>query len=254
MATAWTVNAEGEVWTIQPQGGGQLMAPAESALQVALGFDGTPWMVTTQRSSGAGNLVQYYAAGSGWETLPSSIGAVQIAGSTNGFAYIVDENNAIWAITGTTAPIRMSADGFALTVGVSSVGPAWAISTQSNEDGGGNVILWYNNANGQWTPVPAPAAAIQIAGQYDVMVSETKRDRALTREEFESVHDVGSRFYSLIVVDTANDESAANWRAAVQRADALVVPLKWRNDYSLPAIEMLEELQVRASDDRHLSA
>ena len=88
-------------------------------------------------------------------------------GSTNGFAYIVDENNAIWAVTGTTAPIRMSADGFALTVGVSSVGPAWAISTQSNEDGGGNVILWYNNANGQWTPVPAPAAAIQIAGQYD---------------------------------------------------------------------------------------
>ena len=87
----------------------------------------------------------------------------------------------------------------------------------------------------------------QVSGQFDVMVSETKRDRALTREEFESVHDLGARFYSLIVVDTANDESAENWRAAVQRADALVVPLKWRNDYSLPAIEMLEELQ--ASDD-----
>ena len=83
----------------------------------------------------------------------------------------------------------------------------------------------------------------QVAGQFDVMVSETKRDRALTREEFESVHDLGSRFYSVIIVDTANDESAENWRAAVQRADALVVPLKWRNDYSLPAIEMLEELQ-----------
>lgn len=87
----------------------------------------------------------------------------------------------------------------------------------------------------------------QVSGQFDVMVSETKRDRALTRGEFENVHDLGARFYSLIVVDTANDESAENWRAAVQRADALVVPLKWRNDYSLPAIEMLEELQ--ASDD-----
>ncbi|MDN5803000.1 MAG: hypothetical protein L0H26_00175 [Microlunatus sp.] len=87
----------------------------------------------------------------------------------------------------------------------------------------------------------------QISGQFDVMVSETKRDRALSRQEFESVHDLGARFYSLIIVDTANDESAENWRAAVQRADALVVPLKWRNDYSLPAIEMLEELQ--ASED-----
>ena len=90
----------------------------------------------------------------------------------------------------------------------------------------------------------------QVAGQFDVMVSETKRDRALTSEEFESVHDLGSRFYSVVIVDTANDESAENWRAAVRRADALVVPLKWRNDYSLPAIEMLEELE--ASDDQRL--
>lgn len=90
----------------------------------------------------------------------------------------------------------------------------------------------------------------QVSGQFDVIVSETKRDRALTREEFESVHDLGSRFYSVIIVDTANDESAENWRAAVHRADALVVPLKWRNDYSLPAIEMLEELQ--AAEDPQL--
>jgi cellulose biosynthesis protein BcsQ len=83
----------------------------------------------------------------------------------------------------------------------------------------------------------------QIAGQFDVIVSETKRDRALTSQEFESVHDLGCRFYEVVIVDTANDESAENWRAAVQRADALVVPVKWRNDYSLPAVEMLEELQ-----------
>ena len=47
----------------------------------------------------------------------------------------------------------------------------------------------------------------------------------------------------MIIVDTANDESAENWRAAIEAADALVVPVKWRNDYSVPAIEMLEELQ-----------
>lgn len=92
----------------------------------------------------------------------------------------------------------------------------------------------------------------QISGQYDVLVSATKGDRALGRDEFEEVHDLGARFYELIIVDTANNESAENWQAAIGRADSLVVPLKWRNDYSLPAIEMLEELEA-AGDPRQQS-
>ena len=83
----------------------------------------------------------------------------------------------------------------------------------------------------------------QVAGQYDVLVSATKSGRSLKREEFEDVHALVSRFYQLIIVDTANNESAENWKAAVDKADALVVPVKWRNDYSVPAIEMLEELE-----------
>ena len=83
----------------------------------------------------------------------------------------------------------------------------------------------------------------QVAGQYDVLVSATKSGRSLKREEFEDVHALVSRFYQMIIVDTANNESAENWRAAIDKADALVVPVKWRNDYSVPAIEMLEELQ-----------
>lgn len=83
----------------------------------------------------------------------------------------------------------------------------------------------------------------QVAGQYDVLVSATKSGRSLKREEFEDVHALVSRFYQMIIVDTANNESAENWRAAVEKADALVVPVKWRNDYSVPAIEMLEELE-----------
>jgi cellulose biosynthesis protein BcsQ len=86
----------------------------------------------------------------------------------------------------------------------------------------------------------------QVAGQYDVLVSATKSGRALGRDEFDDVHALVSRFYQLIIVDTANNESAENWRAAIEVADALVVPVKWRNDYSVPAIEMLEELQHSA--------
>jgi cellulose biosynthesis protein BcsQ len=86
----------------------------------------------------------------------------------------------------------------------------------------------------------------QVAGQYDVLVSATRSGRALGREEFDDVHALVSRFYQVIIVDTANNESAENWQAAIEAADALVVPVKWRNDYSVPAIEMLEELQQSA--------
>ena len=89
----------------------------------------------------------------------------------------------------------------------------------------------------------------QVAGQYDVLVSATKSGRSLKREEFEDVHALVSRFYQLIIVDTANNESAENWKAAIDKADALVVPVKWRNDYSVPAIEMLEELE-HSGDER----
>ena len=86
----------------------------------------------------------------------------------------------------------------------------------------------------------------QVAGQYDVLVSATKSGRALGRDEFDDVHTLVSRFYQVIIVDTANNESAENWQAAIEVADVLVVPVKWRNDYSVPAIEMLEELQHSA--------
>ena len=92
----------------------------------------------------------------------------------------------------------------------------------------------------------------QVAGQYDVLVSATKSGRALGRDEFDDVHALVSRFYQVIIVDTANNESAENWRAAIEAADALVVPVKWRNDYSVPAIEMLEELQ-HSADPRAIS-
>jgi cellulose biosynthesis protein BcsQ len=84
----------------------------------------------------------------------------------------------------------------------------------------------------------------QVAGQYDVLVSATNSGRALRKEEFDQVHHLAQRMYSVIIVDTANNESAENWQAAIAKADALLVPLKWRNDYSLPAIEMLEELKA----------
>ena len=145
-----------------------MAAKGVCAFQVALGFDGIPWIVSTKRSSGPGNLIEYHGS-SGWQALPAKIGAVQIAGSTNTFCWLVDENNAIWAVDTQGTAMRMSPDGFALSVGVGNVGPAWAISTKSYEHGGGNIILWYNESNGQWTPVSVRRpAAVQIAGPHTI--------------------------------------------------------------------------------------
>jgi hypothetical protein len=155
------------------------MAPAESALQVALGFDGIPWIVSTTRASGPGNLIQYYDGTSGWQTLPPAIGAIQVAGSTNNFCWFVDENRAIWSVDTHATVFRMSPDGFALSVGVGNFGPAWAISTQSYEHGGGNIIMWYSESMGKWVEVPPPAAATQIAGQYDETAWVVNADYAI---------------------------------------------------------------------------
>lgn len=83
----------------------------------------------------------------------------------------------------------------------------------------------------------------QIAGQYDAMVSSRVKGDQLTAQEFHELRHVLSRFYDVLVIDTANNERAPAWEAALGAADALVVPVKWRFDMVVPAIQMLEDLQ-----------
>lgn len=83
----------------------------------------------------------------------------------------------------------------------------------------------------------------QITGQYDAMTSSREKGSQLTAEEFRRVQHVLARFYDVIVIDTANNERAPAWEAAMSLADALVVPVKWRSDVCVPGIQMLEDLQ-----------
>lgn len=83
----------------------------------------------------------------------------------------------------------------------------------------------------------------QAAGHFDALVSAREAADQITRDEFERVSDLLGRFYSVTVVDTANNERAPAWRAAVERASVLVVVAKWSGDKMMPAIQMLEDLQ-----------
>lgn len=81
-------------------------------------------------------------------------------------------------------------------------------------------------------------------GQYDALVCATDARHEVTAEEYNAVHEVLSRVYQLTIVDTGNNEGAANWQAAIESADAIVVPVKRSSSSTcVAASQMLEELQ-----------
>lgn len=86
----------------------------------------------------------------------------------------------------------------------------------------------------------------QPAGLFEAMVSARAHTQQLTAEEFQLLQSILRRFFSVTVIDTANNEAAPAWKAAMQTASALVVPVKWRTDVWVPAVEMLEDLQRTA--------
>lgn len=81
----------------------------------------------------------------------------------------------------------------------------------------------------------------QASGQFKVLTSAPKGSQPLSAAEFHQVHDLLTTFYDVVIVDTGGEESET-WRAAMQSADQLVVPVKWRADSCLAADQMLNLL------------
>jgi MinD-like ATPase involved in chromosome partitioning or flagellar assembly len=146
--------------------------------------------------------------------------------------------------------------------------------------GGGGVLAWDNNetrGTAAWRTRPGPheatvldllprtdellaagARAAELAGhvhhqaddKFDVLWSDqsTRGDHEVTGDEVHAVHEVASKYYRLIVMDSGNSERAGNWRAMVGHADALVVPATNVEDTAEAGARMLEAL---ASRDEH---
>lgn len=86
----------------------------------------------------------------------------------------------------------------------------------------------------------------QDSGQFDAMVTSSEEEEQLTGEEFRAGLALLARFYQAIVVDTANNEAHEAFRAAVESATVLVVPIKWRRTHVRPAIQMLKDMAERS--------
>ncbi|HEX2144087.1 MAG TPA: chromosome partitioning protein, partial [Glycomyces sp.] len=71
----------------------------------------------------------------------------------------------------------------------------------------------------------------------------------LTSRAFGDLREAVSRFYKLIVVDTGNNVRAANWQAAIDATDQLVVTMSARNDSAETAARMLDHLEQTGRRD-----
>ncbi len=85
----------------------------------------------------------------------------------------------------------------------------------------------------------------QGEGMFDVLASDESATAGemLTSAAFAEIREVVSRFYKLIVVDTGNNVRAANWQAAIDATDQLVVTMSARNDSAETAARMLDHLE-----------
>jgi MinD-like ATPase involved in chromosome partitioning or flagellar assembly len=86
---------------------------------------------------------------------------------------------------------------------------------------------------------------------FDVLASDEQATAGemMTAAAFQAVREVVARFYKLICVDTGNNVRAANWAAAIDSTDQLVVTssVRWESAYS--ASRMLDYLEQSGRGD-----
>ncbi|GEL95285.1 chromosome partitioning protein [Cellulomonas composti] len=96
----------------------------------------------------------------------------------------------------------------------------------------------------------------QADEQFDVLASDEDASSATLMDAaaFESLHQVLSRFYRVLVVDTGNNMRASNWQAAVAAADQIVVVSTIREDTAQSAAWALDALRATGHEDAVRSA
>lgn len=86
---------------------------------------------------------------------------------------------------------------------------------------------------------------------FDVLASDedATRQDIVDREGFETVHEILSRFYRLILVDTGNNIRVPHFLAAVDQADQLVIPVAAGRDSARAAMKMMRSLEASGHGD-----
>ncbi|QCU79706.1 ParA family protein (plasmid) [Citricoccus sp. SGAir0253] len=95
----------------------------------------------------------------------------------------------------------------------------------------------------------------QPADKYDVLHSDgnDEGDHEVTAEEVDIAHQVASRFYRMIIMDSGNTARSANWRRMIDHTDQLVVPVTAMEDRAEAALLTLQTLESRGGHDADLA-
>ncbi|QQQ64347.1 chromosome partitioning protein ParA [Paenarthrobacter ureafaciens] len=95
----------------------------------------------------------------------------------------------------------------------------------------------------------------QTADKFDVLRSDEndEGDHEVTAEDVDIAHQVLTRYYRLVVMDSGNTARAANWRRMIEHTDQLVVPVTAVEDRAEAARLTLQTLQSRGGHDAQLA-
>jgi cellulose biosynthesis protein BcsQ len=95
----------------------------------------------------------------------------------------------------------------------------------------------------------------QTADKFDVLRSDENEegDHEITAEEVDIGHQVLTRYYRLVVMDSGNTARAANWRRMIDHTNQLVVPVTAIEDRAEAARLTLQTLESRGGHDAELA-
>lgn len=178
-AYCWTVNSLGEVWTLYPEGGGQLMSPAgqEFAFDIDVDTGGIAWIVSTQARPGGAVIMGREPENTYWLPIAAPAAATRLSTAPDGTLWAVNDTGEVWIVNMDGSGKLMSPQGqdFALDVSVSAGdGSVWIISTDINDTG--NALKRWDSGSNSWITLPAPASAdkVSVAPNGNVWTVNTK--------------------------------------------------------------------------------
>ncbi|WP_285320730.1 chromosome partitioning protein ParA [Pseudarthrobacter sp. lyk4-40-TYG-27] len=95
----------------------------------------------------------------------------------------------------------------------------------------------------------------QTADKFDVLRSDENEegDHEVTAEEVDIAHQVLTRYYRLVIMDSGNTARAANWRRMIDHTNQLVVPVTAIEDRAEAARLTLQTLESRGGHDSGLA-
>ncbi|MGP9586184.1 AAA family ATPase [Micrococcaceae sp. AOP34-BR2-30] len=96
----------------------------------------------------------------------------------------------------------------------------------------------------------------QTADRFDVLRSKPSKladQQRFDASDVERIHQVASKFYRLIIIDSGNDESDPLWRAMIEHTDQLVVATTTSDEKAEAGALLLEDLAESSPRGRYLA-